>query len=358
MSIEISIGHRFGDFTLDAELRAGPGVTALFGPSGSGKTSIANGVAGLFRPERGRIAIHGRTLFSARECIDIAPHKRRVGYVFQDGRLFPHLTVAGNLGFARRFARSPGEMRDIVHFLGLEQLLERRPGDLSGGEKQRVALARALLSDPAVLLMDEPLAALDEPRKQEILPYLERFRDVTRIPILYVSHSVAEVARLADDMVILEAGRVVHHGRTEEVLSDPAAIGFVGVREAGSVLRGKVCAHGRDGLSQLVISGGALFLPGVTADIGAEIRVRVLAQDVLLSLDPPRNLSSRNILLVRVEEIRIGEGPGAAVSLRVGRDRLLARITAQAAREMQLEPGLSCYAILKATAVAKGSIGG
>ncbi|MFD1159972.1 molybdenum ABC transporter ATP-binding protein [Roseovarius aestuarii] len=357
MSLSVNITHRLGDFLLDVAFDASPGVTALLGPSGSGKTSVANSISGLLRPFYGHVHLRERALLDTAKDIFVPPHKRRVGYVFQDGRLFPHLTVEGNLRFGMRFAKEAGNPAEVIDLLGLGTLLHRRPGTLSGGEKQRVAMARALMSDPQILVMDEPLAALDEPRKEEILPYLEGLRDQSDIPILYVSHSVAEVARLADDLVILQGGKVVCHGSAEEVLSDPAAIPFVGVREAGSILRAKVLEHGPDGLSRLAISGGELVLPGVTADEGSNIRIRVLSQDILLSSRRPEGLSSRNILAVTVEALRIGDGPGAAVSLRAGEDRLLARITAQAAREMGLEPGTRCFAILKATAVPKGSIG-
>lgn len=357
MSLSVQISHRLGDFLLDVAFDTGPGVTALFGPSGSGKTSVANIIAGILDPVDGRIMLHDQLLFDPVSRISLAPHKRRIGYVFQDGRLFPHMTVEGNIRFAMRFAERAGDPAEVVDLLGLSGLMQRRPGALSGGEKQRVALARALMSDPKILIMDEPLAALDEPRKEEILPYLERLRDQTDIPILYVSHSVAEVARLADNMVILQDGKVARQGPTEEVLSDPAAMPFVGVREAGSILRAKVLDHGPDGLSRLAISAGELSLPGVSAEPDSDIRIRVLAQDILLSLQRPKGLSSRNILPVEVESVRMGDGPGAAVSLRAGGDRLLARITAQAARELHLAPGLRCFAILKATAVPKGSIG-
>lgn len=357
MSLSVTIAHRFADFALDLAFEAGPGVTAIFGPSGSGKTSVANGISGLFRPDHGRVVLRDRVLFDRQNRVWVPPNLRRIGYVFQDGRLFPHLSVEGNIRFGMRFAAGQQDPAEVVELLGLKALMPRRPGALSGGEKQRVALARALMSDPEILLMDEPLAALDEPRKEEILPYLERLRDHSDIPILYVSHSVAEVARLADDMVIVQNGRVVCQGPTETVLSDPAMMPFVGVREAGSILRARVLEHGSDGLSRLAISGGELLLPGVTANLKSDIRIRVLAQDILLSLARPKGLSSRNILAVEVEAIRTGGGPGAAVSLRAGEDRLLARITAQAARELALAPGLQCYAILKATAVPKGSIG-
>ncbi len=357
MTVSVQISHRFGNFALDVAFEAGPGVTAIFGPSGSGKTSIANAVAGLFHPDSGRISIRDQVVFDAGAGVHVSPKKRRIGYVFQDGRLFPHLSVEANIRFGMRFARQELNPTDVVRLLGLDSILARRPGTLSGGEKQRVALARALMSDPQILLMDEPLAALDEPRKEEILPYLERLRDRSDTPILYVSHSVAEVARLADDLIILQDGKIVCNGAAEKVLSDPAAMRFVGVREAGSVLRARVVAH-EAGLTHLAISSGELLLPGVDADPGSLIRIRVLAQDILLSLEHPVGLSSRNILPVTIEALRPGGGPGVAVSLRAGEDRLLARITAVAAKELKLIPGQTCFAILKATAVSKGSIGG
>ncbi len=357
MSLEVTITHITGDFELDVSFRTGSGVTAIFGPSGSGKSSITNAISGLINPLSGRIMLNETVLYDATSGLNSAPHKRRIGYVFQDGRLFPHLSVEGNIRFGLRFAKVGGNLDEVVQMLGLEPLLSRRPNTLSGGEKQRVALARALLSQPRLLLMDEPLAALDEPRKDEILPYLERLRDRAKIPIVYVSHSVAEVARLADDLIVLQGGKIVMSGPTEDVLSDPAAMPFVGVREAGSILRAKVLEHGSDGLCRLQISGGELVLPGVVTGVGKTIRIRILAQDILLSLEHPIGLSSRNILPVQVTAIKLGDGPGAAVSLRCGSDRLLARVTAQAAEELGIKPGLDCFAILKATAVPRGNIG-
>ena len=357
MSLSVQIEHRLGDFSLNAAFEAGPGVTALFGPSGSGKSSIANVIAGIAHVDAGRVTLKDTILCDTKAGVFVPPHRRRVGYVFQDGRLFPHMTVEGNIRFAMRFIQTRQDPSDVIGLLGIEPLMSRRPGSLSGGEKQRVALARALMSDPEILIMDEPLAALDEPRKEEILPYLERLRDQSDTPILYISHSVAEIARLADQMVILRNGQVVCQGPTAEILSDPMAMPFVGVREAGSILQATVVEHGADGLSRLAISAGDLVLPGVTAPLNSRIRIRVLAQDVLLSLRQPKGLSSRNILPVEVTAVRMGDGPGAAVSLRAGEDHLLARITARAAHELNLAPGVACFAVLKATAVAKGSIG-
>ncbi|MFX0547022.1 molybdenum ABC transporter ATP-binding protein [Roseovarius sp. S1116L3] len=360
MSLTVDIAHRLGDFTLDAAFEAGPGVTALFGPSGSGKTSLAKAIAGLSAPKRGVIALGGETLFDSEARVFLPPARRRIGTVFQDGRLFPHLTVAQNIAFGARYAPpgAPGLGADVIEqILGIGALMERRPASLSGGEKQRVAIARALGMRPRLLLMDEPLAALDGPRKDEILPYLERLRDSGGLPIIYISHALAEIARLADHIVVLRAGRVVRAGEVTDVLSDPAMVPLIGVREAGSVLIARVTESNPAGLSRLAISGGELRLPGIDAEVGKSMRIRILAQDVLVSLRRPEGLSSRNILPAVVEAVHRGEGPGVAVSLRLGEDRLLARITAEAMDELRLAPGTACHAVLKATAVARADIG-
>lgn len=359
MTVEAELRHSFPGFELDISLRAGAGVTAVFGPSGSGKTTIINMIAGLIHADRGRVVIDGETVFDTSERRNVPAHKRRVGYVFQDGRLFPHLTVAGNMRFGARFARADpmASEAEIVTLLGLEPLMGRLPDALSGGERQRVALARALLSAPRLLMMDEPLAALDEPRKEEILPYLEALRDRTGIPILYVSHSVAEVARLAERLVLLKDGKAVLSGTTQDVLNMPAALPFLGVREAGSVLRARVMGHDADGLSRLRVSGGELTLPRVDAEVGDTLVIRILAQDVLIALEEPKGLSSRNILPVTVDSLHKGDGPGMAVSLRLGNDVLLARITARAAEDLALRPGLTCFAVLQATTVPRHNIG-
>lgn len=240
--LEVSVRHSFGEFTLNASFSAPPGVTVLFGRSGSGKTTIVNAVAGLLMPDVGRIASGDWTLLDTERGIRLKPHRRRLGYIFQEGRLFPHLTVRRNLVYGTSFApkdASRADMGRVVELLGIGRLLDRRPGALSGGEKQRVAIGRALLSAPRLILADEPLAALDDERKAEILPYFERLRDEVNIPILYVSHSASEVARLATTVVALDGGRVATQGQAAEVLGDPAVLP-VGAREAGAVLQATV----------------------------------------------------------------------------------------------------------------------
>ncbi len=362
MTLEVALGHRFGAFRLDAAFAAPPGVTALFGRSGSGKTTIVNAVAGLLAPDRGRVAVDGAVLLDTAAGLSVPAHRRRVGTVFQEARLFPHLSVRQNLAFGRWFAPRGAVLESparVVDLLGIGPLLDRRPGALSGGEASRVAIGRALLSGPRILLMDEPLASLDEARRAEILPYLERLRDEARMPILYVSHSVAEVARLATTVVAIEAGRVARAGPAEAMLADPDAVRALGVREAGAVLRARVRGHdGADGLTEIDSGAGRLWLPRIDAPVGAQVRVRIAAQDVILALDPPAGISALNVLPVVVTAIHEGEGPGAAVGLLAGGDRLLARITRRSVRSLGLAPGTRCFAVLKAVSVAPRDIGG
>lgn len=360
MTLSVEISHRFAGFALDVAFEAPEGVTALFGRSGSGKTTVVNAVAGLLRPDRGRIATRDAVLLDTAAGIDLPAHRRRLGYVFQDARLFPHLTVRQNLEYGRWFAppdaAGPTTGR-IVALLGIGALLDRRPGALSGGERQRVAIGRAILSNPRLLLLDEPLAALDEARKSEILPYLERLRDEVNLPILYVSHAMTEVARLATTVVLLEAGRVAAAGPVAEILSDPAAAQGLGLREAGAILGARVAAQEPDGLTRLETGAGPLWLPRIEAAPGSHVRLRILAHDVMLATRRPEAVSALNILPATVEDIRIGEGPGALVRLATGGEPLLARITRRSATNLSLRPGQPVFAVLKAVSVARDNVG-
>lgn len=359
MSLSVDIRHRLGAMDLDIAFQAPGGITALFGRSGTGKTTVINAVAGLLQPDAGRIELDGQPLFDASAGVSLPVHKRQLGYVFQDGRLFPHLSVRQNLTYGQRFMRSKAgtSLEDVSDLLGLSELLNRRPGALSGGEKQRVAIGRALLSCPRMLLMDEPLAALDSARKAEILPFLERLRDHTEVPILYVSHSVAEVARLASTVVILEAGRVARSGLAEHVLSDPDMVRQIGVREAGAVLPATIATHHADGLTELSVSGGRLFLPEMDSAPGVTTRVRILAQDVILSRASPVGLSALNILPATIIALREGNGPGVVIQMQSGEDRLLARITRRSADTMALKPGDDIHAVIKSVSIARTDVG-
>lgn len=351
--ISVAVKKQLGAFQLDAAFEAPAGVTAIFGRSGSGKTSVVDAVAGLLRPDAGRVAVGDEVLFDAAQRTNLPPQDRRVGYVFQDARLFPHMTVMRNLSYG-----GSHDAERVIEVLDLQDLLDRMPAGLSGGERQRVALGRALMCDPQLLLMDEPLAALDAPRKAEIMPFIERLRDEVKVPILYVSHDVSEVARLATTLVVMDAGKVTTSGPVGMVLSQPEAVPLVGVRAAGAVIVTKVA--GRlldDGLTELVFSGGRLVLPGILGVLGETVRIRIPAQDVILAKDAPQGLSALNVLPVMITRIEQGRGPGVAVGLKAGNDHLLARVTRRSALRMELAVGQTIYAILKATAVGPEDIG-
>jgi len=357
MRYECALKHAYPGFELDLAFAGGPGVTVLFGPSGAGKSTVLNAFAGLTRPVSGHIRVGGTSLFDSQTGTHLPPHRRKMGVVFQEGRLFPHLNVAQNLRFGQAASEhDPEAEAHLVGLLGITGVLAQRPGTLSGGERQRVAVARALLSRPRMLLMDEPLAALDGPRKDRILPYLDRLKAELELPILYVTHAVEEVARLADQVIVLDAGRIVAQGDVFEVLSDPVAMPYLGVREAGAVLAARVVEHCGDGLSVLDVSGARLELPGVAGEVGDQVRVRILAQDVILATRKPAGLSARNVVQARVRQISPGRGPGVAVTLQIGTATLLARITERSRAQLALDVGQTVYAIVKATSVARGAI--
>lgn len=355
MSLEVSVERTLGSFALNAAFSCGPGITALFGQSGSGKTSVVNMIAGLLRPARGRIAVDGRVLFDSTARIDMPPHRRRVGYVFQDARLFPHLTVRQNLLYGRHFT-PPSEryvvFDQVIELLAIAHLLGRRPAGLSGGEKQRVAIGRALLASPRILLMDEPLASLDDARKSEILPYIERLRDQMGLPILYVSHAMDEVARLADTMVLMAGGSVVAVGAVEDLSVRVDLPALAERQEAGAVVHARVASHDeRYGLSELHFEGGVLRVPRVPQPIGGAIRIRIPARDVSLGLRKPEGMSVLNALKGTVSAVSHAGGPHVEVRVAVGSTALLARITRLSAEELGLREGREVYALVKSVAL-------
>ena len=359
--LEVDIAHRLAAFELDIHFRTGRGLTALFGRSGAGKTSVVNAIAGLIRPERGRIVVDGSVLIDTERGIRVPAHRRRVGYVFQEGRLFPHLTVRQNLLFGRWFARDSAPascLDDVVDLLGIAPLLERRPGRLSGGEKQRVAIGRALLASPRLLLMDEPLAALDAGRKDEILPYLERLRDQASVPIVYVSHSVAEVTRLANTIVLISDGRVRAVGPVQEVMGRAELYPLAGRFEAGAILAVRVAAHdARWRLTELTGAFGKLMVPLLDAPIGTALRVRIRARDVILALTPPIGISALNVLAGWVEALVPIEEGALEVEVRLGGERLLARVTRRSGEALGLVPGRQVFAVIKTVAIDRRSLG-
>ncbi len=406
--LQIRARKRLGSFDFDCDIDVPlTGLTALFGASGAGKSTLINLVAGLHRPDDGRVAI-GTTVFCDRAAgIDLPVEKRQLGVVFQDARLFPHLTARQNLmyGFKRagERARSPRATLDaVVQLLGLSALLDQRPHTLSGGEKQRVALGRALLAQPRLLLMDEPLASLDAARKAEVLPYIERLRDEYDVPILYVSHSLDEVLRLATTLVLIDHGRVVAAGPLAEVLGLPAARPFVGGGEAGALLFAAVQSHDeRYALSTLACDGFTLRVPHLDAAIGTRLRVRIPAREVALALACPSDVSISNRIEGVIEtcdapaspsspspasgggggvsqrasgapperrapaSARLLEGWGqgsrqsayAEVRVRVGPSTVLsATVTRESAERLALAPGLRVWCLVKSVALDAGAL--
>jgi molybdate transport system ATP-binding protein len=355
--IEAHIMHRQGDFTVDAHFTAGAGVTALFGPSGSGKTSIVQMIAGLTRPEDARITFDGVVWNDTDRGIFLSPHRRRIGYVFQEGRLFPHLTVRQNLLYGRLFApaRQSGISEDeVVTLLGIERLLRQRPVTLSGGEKQRVAIGRALLSSPRLILMDEPLSALDRSRRLEILPYIERIRDEIRIPVVYVSHALEEVARLATKVVLLEDGRIRREGAPTDVFSDLSAAQD-GVSPQ-SILEARIVGHEPHfGLSMAEIGDSLVTLQPVDLPEGIPVRIRVPATDVMIARERHADLSALNQLPGTVTGLE-PQGHHVLVSVGIHGQRLLARITRLSAERLDLRIGLPVFTLFKAVTADSGAV--
>lgn len=361
MTVEIDIRHKLGDFTLAASFASAGRLTALFGRSGSGKTTLINVIAGLMRPDDGRVSVDGQPLVDTARRLFVPAYRRRVGYVFQEGRLFPHLNVRRNLVFGRWFtprAERHGEFADVVDLLGLGTLLERYPASLSGGEKQRVAIGRALLASPRILLMDEPLASLDDARKAEILPYIERLRDELGIPIVYVSHSVSEVVRLATTVVVLSDGQVVASGSVADVMARPEVTAITGRAEAGAVLEMRVAAHDVTyGLTTLASPAGEIRVPYANnLRLGTAVRVQVLARDVMIGLQPPVGLSALNVLSGTIAEIGAPDGsPGQPiVDLRIDchGQLVLAQLTRYAIDKLGLTVGRPVHAIVKSVSFA------
>ena len=347
--IEVEVEKRLGEFRLDARLSApAAGIIALYGRSGSGKTTLVNAIAGLVRPDAGRI--------------DLPPQRRRVGYVFQEARLFPHFAVRGNLLYGVRDGGGAVRFDTVVSVLGLGELLDRRPGDLSGGEKQRVAIGRALLSEPRILLMDEPLASLDEARKAEILPFIERLNGEFHIPIVYVSHDMDENMRLADTLALMENGAIVAVGPVEDLTSRLDLRALTGRYDAGAVVRANVAGHDLNfGLSELAFPGGRLRVARLGLPLGTPVRARIRANDVAIAVARPEQISIRNILPARVIELAADPDNNEVVDvrMRIGAGErstiLWSRVTSRACRELGLEPEKPVYALIKAVALDRSN---
>ena len=357
--LEIKVKKRLGTFTVDVAFSTeGAGITALFGRSGTGKTSVINMVAGLFPPDEGLIVVNDRKLFDSKQSIDLPPEKRRCGYIFQDGRLFPHFTVKSNLTYGMNLvprAERYVSYDQVVELLGIRHLLTRRPAKLSGGEKQRVAIGRALLTSPNLLLMDEPLASLDSARKEEVLPFIARLPRELSIPILYVTHSLDEILNLADTVALLESGKVVATGAVEDLMSRLDLQHFAGPFDAGVVLGTVVEEHEKiGGLTSLRFAGGTLKIPLFDAPVGERVRVRIRSRDVAIALSRPDKISVQNIFAATVEEIV--ETPESLVDVRLNIGcPLLSRITPAARADLKLSSGQQVFALVKSVAISRGN---
>lgn len=348
--IEVDIHQRLGNFRLDIGFFGGSGVTALFGPSGSGKSSIIKVIAGLTRLDAGRVVLDGEVLAEGNGR-HVPSHRRRIGVVFQEARLFPHLSVRTNLRYGRFFTpkreRRIAE-KPVVDTLGIGHLLERYPGTLSGGEQQRVAIGRALLASPRLLLMDEPLASLDAARRLEILPLIERLRDEFGIPIIYVSHAVDEVARLAGKVVVLEAGQVAREGSPADVFR-VATDRF----EIVSMVTGQLGPpDSRFQLTPVKTPAGIIWLNGVVRPVDRMVRVLVHATDVALAIHRPEGVTIRTVLAGTVASVPDGQGPSVTIDVALdGGGLLAASITRAAVADLDLRPGRAVFALVKSVAL-------
>jgi molybdate transport system ATP-binding protein len=354
MSLRLKFNLTRPNFALNVDLQLpGRGVTALFGPSGCGKTTLLRCIAGLERAS-GSLTVNEHLWQDATHFTPT--HQRAIGYVFQEASLFPHLSVRSNLQYGMKRANSNGNVAidPIIDLLGIRALLDRKPDGLSGGERQRVAIARALAVDPKLLLMDEPLAALDLKRKQEILPYLDRLQATLEIPILYVTHSPDEVVRLAHHLVVMDAGSVVASGELADTLSQldlPVKLG----QEAGFVIESVVGSiESQWHLTRMDFDGGSVWIRDPGLALGAKARVRILASDISLAREQPGKSSIQNVLQGQIDAMRDDEHPGLVlVRVKVGETALLARVTKRAVSELALKPGDTVWTQVKSVALAR-----
>jgi len=360
--LEIDIERPFGKFALNVAQEMGlDGITAVFGASGSGKTTLLRAIAGLDRGVAGRIRFAGQAWQDDARRVFVPPYKRGVGYVFQDARLFPHLSVGANLRYAARRARResrPIDFDDVVDALDLSPLLDRQTTALSGGERQRVAIGRTLLSRPQLLLMDEPLAALDIRRRAAILPYIERLPQTFGVPVLYVTHAIAEVAQISQWMLLLSGGRVSAAGPVTELMERIDLYPMTGRFEAGVVLAARVTGHDESfHLTDLDVAGQRMVMPALDLPIGGEVRLRIRARDVALATQKPDGISIRNVLAGTVAAVAAEpETAFAEVLVDLGGAHVRARLTRRSVVDLGLAPGRPVFALLKSVAIDRRMI--
>jgi molybdate transport system ATP-binding protein len=345
---------------LDISFRVEPGeLLALVGHSGSGKTTLLRTIAGLWHPKKARVQVNGTTWNDTGAGIDLRPHQRRVGVVFQNYALFPHMSALQNVASAIDHlpkGERAAEAERLLDLVNLQGLSARKPAQLSGGQQQRVAVARALARRPEALLLDEPFSAVDRATRERLYAEIIGLRAHLAMPVVLVTHDMNEAQLLADRMVVIEAGRMVCEGPTGAVMSDPNALRAMGIREAAAMLPAIVQGHDEDGMTRLSTSCGPLWLPLVNAAPGASVRVRIMAHEVILSRARPDGLSAQNILSATVVDVQPGDGPAVMVRLALGDDIILARISRRAATMLDLQPGEDVHAIIKSMSVARDHI--
>jgi molybdate transport system ATP-binding protein len=355
LMLTVAVHKRRGNFTLDAQFDLPtPGVVTLFGRSGCGKSTLVNIIAGLLPADDGRVALDADVLLDTQLGIDVPPERRRIGYVFQDARLFPHLSVCANLRYGQRRARAQRyvDFHAVAALLDLGSLMDRRVQRLSGGERQRVAIGRALLSQPRLLLLDEPLASLDTARREEVLPYLEILRDQLAIPMVYVSHNFDEVLRLATHIVLLEAGRTIAQGGVGEMSLNQRLRAIIGADAVGAIIDGTVIGvDSSSGLTRVQVGAGELKVQSAEAPIGAKLRVQLLARDLIVATQLPQYLSVRNYLAGRVTTVANDDGHSDLIGIDIGGTEIMARITKAATLDLKIAPGLHVWALVKSASL-------
>jgi molybdate transport system ATP-binding protein len=353
--LSVAATKQFGSFALNVRFELPtPGVAAVFGRSGAGKSLLVNTIAGLLEPDSGRIVHDGTVLLDTLKHVNLPPELRRMGYVFQDARLFPHLSVAANLRYAEK--RAAGEryvtLETVTGLLGLDSLMGRRTHQLSGGERQRVAIGRALLTQPRLLLLDEPLAALDGARREEVLPYLETLRDQLAVPMVYVTHDFDEVLRLATRVVLMESGTVIAQGEVAAMSLNPHLRSLIGPDEVGAIIDGVVSRYdAASGLATVRVGDGELHVQSLHLAAGTPLRVQLLARDVIVSTQFPRCLSVRNCLAGIVTTIQDDDRDSDLITIDIGGVPILARITKAATRDLALAPRMDAWALVKSVSL-------
>ncbi|MEQ8341906.1 MAG: molybdenum ABC transporter ATP-binding protein [Marinovum algicola] len=354
MTLEVAVSSG-APIPLDVAFQVEAGeLLALVGPSGAGKSTLLRAIAGLWQPDQGRVAVGGETWLDTARGTRLPTHRRRLGVVFQSYALFPQMTALANVMAAGADETRARAVLELVHLGGLEA---RRPAELSGGQQQRVAVARALARDPAVLLLDEPFSAVDRGTREGLYAEVERLRAHLNMPVVLVTHDMEEARRLADRIVVIDRGQVLRDGPTEDILFDPRALRGMGLREAGATLTARIDGQEGDGLTRLRSAGGPLWLPRISGTPGDLVRVRIMAHDVMLARRRPEAISALNVIPGVIESLLPGDGPGALVTLTVGDEVLLARITQRSVQAMGLAVGQSCFALVKSMAVARHQVG-